>query len=260
MQRNRNIPAAHALLRDAASLYPRNLKIVRSLSWLELLRGNTAAAITVLEDALRATPDPDGLDLMVPLADLLVEQGETTRTAELLRRLELQRAPSTQVKYLKARVTMREQQWAQAVAMIESLQTEAGNLPGLQIQLNLLLAGCYQRLGDPGAAEKAYERATNADRNNVFAHVGLGTLCMDLGRFEDAARELDAAVHSRYATGTVVTQWVKLKARLLLGTSAPDGWWKLDLATHEPHATIRTRVVGTNDPAGGVDHDAGADR
>ena len=63
-QRERNIPAAHALLRDGVVLYPRNLQIVKSLSWLELIRGNTPAAIAVLEDGLKATPD--GFELLYP--------------------------------------------------------------------------------------------------------------------------------------------------------------------------------------------------
>ena len=46
-QRERNLPAAHALLRDALALYPRDLKLVKSLSWLELSRGNTPAAIAI---------------------------------------------------------------------------------------------------------------------------------------------------------------------------------------------------------------------
>ena len=229
MQRNRNVPAAHALLRDAVSLYPRNLKLVRSLSWLELIRGNAAAAITVLEDGLKASPD--GFDLMVPLADLLVQQGDTARTADILRRLQERKVPGTQVKYLKARFAMREQQWVPAVAMLESLRAEIVNLPGLEIQLNVLLADCFQKLGDPAAEEKAYQRVTNADPKNVLARVGLGTLYMNAGRFEDAARELDAAVQSPYATGAVVTQWVKLKARLLLRTNAPGEWQKLEVAT-----------------------------
>jgi tetratricopeptide (TPR) repeat protein len=221
MQRNRNIPAAHALLRDAVSMYPCNQRLVRALSWLELIRGNPAAAITVLEDALRATPK--GFDLMVPLADLLMEQGEMKRTADLLRRLDEQKAPSSQLKYLKARVAMREQKWAEAVTMIESLQGETTNLPGLQIQLNLLLATCYQKLGDTVAEEHAYLRAAGADSKNVSAHVGLANLYMNLGRFDDAAGELDRAVQSPYATGVVVTQWVKLKARLLVSKNDPAG-------------------------------------
>lgn len=234
MQRTRNVPAAHALLRDGVALYPKNLKLVRALSWLELIRGNAAAAIAVLEDALKASPN--GFDLMVPLADLLVQQGDTARTADLLQRLHERKAPPTQIKYLKARVAMRDQQWQEAVNQIVALRAEITNLPGLDTQLNILLAGCYQRLGDPGAEEKAYQRVTNADAGNVVARVGLGNLYMNLGRFDDAARELDAAVQSPYSTGVVVSQWLKLKTRLIQSANAPGEWTKLDVAisAHAP--------------------------
>lgn len=228
MQRNRNIPAAHAMLRDAVTLYPKNLKLVRGLSWLELVRGNTAASITVLEDGLKAVPD--GFDLMVPLADLLVHQGDTVRTAELLKRLEARKAPATQVKYLKARIAMREQQWQQAVTMIEGLRGEIVGLPGLDMQLNLLLAACFSKLGDAVAEEKAYQRVTNGDPKNVTARVGLGNLYLNLGKFDAAERELEKALQSPYATGAVVSQWVKLKAQLL-NPAAPTGWKELGNAT-----------------------------
>lgn len=231
MQRNRNVPAAHALLRDAATAHPRNLKVIRALSWLELIRGNPAAAITVLEDGLKATPD--GFDLMVPLADLLVQQGETARTADILRRLRERKAPAIQVKYLQARVAMREQRWPDAVAAIESLRSEAVSLPGLEIQLNVLLASCFQKLGDSAAEETAYQRVVNADAKHVIARVGLGNLYMNLGRFEDAAREFEAAVQSPYATGVVVAQWVKLKSRLLARANAPGEWLKLEHAVEQ---------------------------
>jgi tetratricopeptide (TPR) repeat protein len=226
MQRNKNIPAAHAILRDAASLHPRNLKLIRALSWLELIRGNSAAAITVLEDGLKFIPD--GFDLMVPLADLLVQQGDTVRTGEILQRLQARKAPPTQVKYLQARVAMREQRWPDAVRMLEALRAELVNTPGLEMQLNLLLASCFAKLGDAAAEENAYQRVTNADPKHVIARVGLGNLYMNLGRFEDAAREFDIAVQSPYATAVVVAQWVKLKIQLLQAANAPGEWQKLD--------------------------------
>ena len=75
LQKNRNIPAAHAIFREGASLYPQDLRFIRSLAWLELVRGNAAAAMSVLEDGLKHTPD--GFDLLVALADLLVQEGDT---------------------------------------------------------------------------------------------------------------------------------------------------------------------------------------
>jgi tetratricopeptide (TPR) repeat protein len=228
MQKARNIPAAHALLRDAASTYPKNLKIVRALSWLELLRGNSAAAVAVLEDGLKA--DPNGTDLLVPLADLLVQQGDTARTAEIVTRLRARKAPASQVKYLEARLAMRDQKWAQAAALFDALRNETRALPGLEAQANLLLAACYQKLGDPVNEERAYLRVITADARNVTARVGLGNLYLNLGRFDDAAREFEAATLSPYATGAVIAQWARLKARLVRRSEAPLDWQKLDLA------------------------------
>src|SRR5262245_59282178 len=170
-QRERNLTAAHALLRDALALYPRDLKLVKSLSWLELSRGNTPAAIAILEDGLKAVPE--GFDLLIPLADLLVQQGDTTRTAQILERLRNRRAHATQVKYLSARIAMRDTKWPDAIEMLESLRREVTNMPGLEAQINLLLAVCANKLADPVAEEKAFQRVLNADPRNVQARVGL---------------------------------------------------------------------------------------
>ncbi len=226
MQRQRNIPAAHAVLRDAVALYPRNIKLIRALSWLELIRGNTAAAITVLEDGVKALPN--GLDLMVPLADLLIQQGDTARTADILTRLQQRKAPNTQVQYLQARIAMREQKWAEAITILEKLRHEIRNMPGLEIQLNLLSAACHQKLGDPEAEEKAYERVLHVDPGHVVARVGLGNLYMNLGRFDDAVRQLEVAIKSPYATGVVVSQYVRLKSRLIVRAARPGDWLLLE--------------------------------
>jgi tetratricopeptide (TPR) repeat protein len=242
-QRERKIPAAHALLRDAVSLYPRDLRLVRSLSWLELSRGNTPAAIAVLEDGLKA--NPDGFELLVPLADLLVQQGDTARTAEILRRLESSRpapgAPRSpgltpqarrlQVKYIKARIAMRDAKWAEAVAILEALRGESTHLPNLETQLNLLLAVCAERTMDREGEERAFQRVTNADPKNVQARMGLGNLYLTLGRFDEAVRELEIAAQSPYATGAVIAQWVRAKLARLRVTGGPaDEWRRLEAA------------------------------
>ena len=229
LQKGRDVTAAHAILREAAALYPRDLRIIRSLSWLELVRGNAPAAIAVLEEGLKHTPA--GFDLLVPLADLLVQQGDTTRTAEILKRLETHRAPPAQVKYLQARIAMRQAKWAEAVGLLEMLRTETRNLPGLETQLNLLLATCFERTGDSDAQEKAFKRVTNADPANVAARVSLATFYLNHGKLDDAIREYDAATPSPYATGGVHAQAVRLKARRLwLRGGTPDEWRRLEAA------------------------------
>jgi tetratricopeptide (TPR) repeat protein len=230
-QRDRKVSSAHAVLRDAAALYPHDLRLIRSLSWLELIRGNAPAAIAVLEDGLRATPD--AFDLLVPLADLLVQQGDTTRTAAILQQLEARKAPPLQVKYLQARVTMRDRKWNEAVQLLESLRAEVTNLPGLELQLNQLLAVCFGQLGDAGSEEKAYQRVINADPKSVQGHLGMGHLLLSQARFDDAVRELELAAQSPYAAGAVVSEWIRTKIHRLRVTNAPaDEWRRLEQAIH----------------------------
>jgi tetratricopeptide (TPR) repeat protein len=228
-QRERKIAAAHTILRDAVALYPRDLRLVRSLSWLELVRGNAPAAIAVLEDALKAKPD--AFDLLIPLADLLAQQGDTTRTAEILRQLETRRAPPIQVRYLKARLAMRDGKWQEATSLLDAMRIEINNLPALETQLNLLLAVCAAQLGDSENEQKAYQRVITADPKNVQALVGLGNLQLTLGQFEDARRTLDQAAHSPYATGANIAQWARTETRRLRDRGAsPEEWQKLEMA------------------------------
>ena len=118
----------------------RDLRLVKSLSWLELSRGNTPAAIAVLEDGLKISPE--AFELLVPLADLLVQQGDMVRTAEILHQLESRKTQAVQAKYLTARIAMRDAKWPEAIEKLEALRREVTNMPGLEIQLNLLLAVC----------------------------------------------------------------------------------------------------------------------
>ena len=227
LQRQRKAPAAQAILRDLFDTYPSDLRIVRSLSWLELASGNTPAAIAVLEQGLRA--NPDGTDLLIPLADLLLQQGDTGRAQEIARRLEQKKAPAVQMKYLKIRFAMRDAKWSEATEQIEALRGEVTNLPALETQLNLLLAVCAEKQGDVTAEEKALQRVINSEPKNVQARTGLGNLYLRLGRFEEAVREFEAAAQSPFASGAVVAQWVRTKARLLrAGRSSPEEWRKLE--------------------------------
>jgi tetratricopeptide (TPR) repeat protein len=229
LQKGRDVAAAHALLKDAVALYPKDLRLVRSLAWLELVRGNVPAAIAVLEDGLKA--NPDGLDLLVPLADLMVQQGDTQRCSDILARLESRKAPPIQVKYLKARIAMREARWPDAITLLESLRADTVNLPALETQCNLLLAACFQNSADSDAEEKAYRRVVNADPGNVPGRLGLANLYVNQGRFEEAVRESESAARSPYASGTVIAQWVRLKARRFKTVgAAPAEWDRLEQA------------------------------
>ncbi|MFO0802971.1 MAG: tetratricopeptide repeat protein [Gemmataceae bacterium] len=222
-QKNRDVPGAHAILRDAAGLYPKDIRLIRSLAWLELIRGNVPAALAALEEGLKYSPD--GFDLLVPLTDLLVQQGDAVRSNEILERLKARKAPEAQVKYLQARVLMRDKKWTDAIAMLETLRTDTLKLPTLEAQLNLLLAMCFERIADPDSQEKALKRITSTDPNNVNGRVALATLYQNMGRFDDAIREFDAAAQSPFAAGSVHASLIRQKIAKFRLTGASVGEW-----------------------------------
>jgi tetratricopeptide (TPR) repeat protein len=237
LQQGRDVPGANVILRDAVALYPRDVRLIRGLAWMELVRGNVPAATAVLEEGVKNIPD--GFDLVVSLADVLIQQGDTTRTTEMLTRLEARipslRNPDTkriatlQAKYLKARLAIRQAKWTEAVALLEALRGEITNLPALDAQLNMLLAGCFQKLGDTDAEEKTYKRVVSAEPGNVAARVGLSAVLQNAGRFDEASRELETAANSGYAPGAVSAQFIRLRARLLqLSNGTPEQWRKLE--------------------------------
>jgi cellulose synthase operon protein C len=233
-QKLRKPNEARDCLAQGMKFYPNDSRMVRNLAWLELNRGNIGAAVAVLEEGM--AKQKDGTDLLVPLADLLVQLGETTRTEEIVNRLETRSDASAQLqmKYLKSRLAMRAQDWKQAVDLLSTLRTESVNLPGLEAQANLLLALCFQRQGETVKEQDTLKLILNKDPNHVSARVTLAQSYLNVGRLADAMKELETAVQSPYASVSTHTMLLRLKARSLqrLG-GRPEMWTQLERIARE---------------------------
>src|SRR5262249_2778685 len=155
LQGRGDIPRARQTLTAAVELYPRDLRMYRSLSWLEVCLGNLPGAVACLGQGGRELPH--ATDLLTPLADLRTQQNELDRVRDILAMLEKRRAPASQISYLRGRLLMQQGKWADAVAVLEPLRTEAVAMPGLAAQLSLLLSICHERRGDRDAQAEALQ-------------------------------------------------------------------------------------------------------
>ncbi len=234
-QKRRELALAHDCLAAGVKLYPNDVRLVRSLAWLELNRGNIGSAIATLEEGM--TRAKTGIDLLGPLADLLIQLGETARTEEIIARLDRrpERSAKLQTKYLKARVAMRQTQWATAVELLASLRSDAIGIPGLESQANLLLAMCYARQGDTEKEQETLKLVLNKDAKQFAARVALGQSYLNVGRFDDAGKEFSEAVQSPYASGSTHSTLVRLKAAQLraVGGGTKSDWQKLETVARE---------------------------
>jgi tetratricopeptide (TPR) repeat protein len=233
-QKQRKLGEARDCLADGMRLYPQDMRMVRSLAWLELNRGNIGSAVGVLEDGMTRVKDPS--DLLVPLADLFVQLGETARTEEIIRKLDgkTTRAARLQAKYLKARVSMRKAEWPAAVELLTSLRTEAIELPGLENQANLLLAVCHQRRGEVEQEQDTLRLVLTKDPNHPSARVALAVSYLNAGRTDEAVKEYQHAVRSPYAGPQTHAALIRLMARQLqLSGGRPQQWAQLERVAGE---------------------------
>src|SRR5262249_48063660 len=171
LQGRGEIRQAKEALRDAISLYPKYVQGYRSLSWLELLSGNQVDALATLERGGAVVADSP--ELLTPLADLWMEQGELDRVDGVIEKLEARNDSAPRVSYLRGRLLMKQGKWNDALAVLDGLRTEATALPGLAVQLNLLIAGCHERRGDPDAQVEALKRAPSTDPHHPPPPVAL---------------------------------------------------------------------------------------
>jgi len=106
LQGRGEIRRARDTLKEVVSLYPRYAHGYRALSWLELLSGNPTDAQTTLERGVAAIPDAP--ELLTPLADLWVEQGELDRVESAIQKLEARKDAAIRVSYLRGRLLMKQ--------------------------------------------------------------------------------------------------------------------------------------------------------
>src|SRR5262245_8567226 len=249
LQGRGEIRRAKEALRDAISLYPKYVQGYRSLSWLELLGGNQADALAMLERGVSVIPDSP--ELLTPLADLWIEQGDLERVEGVIQQLEARKDSASRVSYLRGRLLMKQGKWNDALAVLDALRTEATALPGLAVQLTLLIAGCHERRGDRDAQVEALKRSLTADPNHLGARVALANAHLSAGRFEDAIKEYQTATRSPFTGLGVQVTYGQLRLSWARVSVAPAEEWTA-IGTYlsklrEQHALAIEPVVLTSE-------------
>lgn len=225
LQRRGDTLLARETLQAAVSTYPKDVRAVRALSWLELISGNQPEALAVLEKAIQHLPEEP--ELLTPLADIYIAQNDLDKVHTIISKLEKRKA-TLQQRYLNARLFVRQSQWANALAILEPLRTESVQYPQLTQQLNQMIALCKERLGDRAGQIEALRRTLNNDAGNLSARVTLANVHLVMGNLDEAVKEYQLA--SQTIGANLPVQLTALRVRL---TQA-----KVNLAAENDYRTL----------------------
>jgi tetratricopeptide (TPR) repeat protein len=219
-QETNEIDSARAILDRALRLHPESWRTYQALARLEMFADRPEAALQALRTGMNKLPQQ--IDLQWNLAHLLTYQGRNQEAAEVVANLGKQGFPQSELEYLHARIHAGQEQWLQAVQLLEKgyphlLIRADQQRDWLAIDLirecNLLFARCYEQLGDPDAAAAAYGRVVARFPQSVAGHIGLARMEWALGRWEIALREYAVA---RQLPKPPAAAWIESAQLLIL--------------------------------------------
>lgn len=202
------------LLDRGAAAHPTDTRFVCALAWQLLFDGRADLAVQKLRAGKAA--NPNDIDILTLLGDILAQDGQIAPLETTLRELQDINAPADKVqpriRYIQARLLMRRGRYAEAAKTLDGLRAAALRLPSLHRQVNALLAQCADQLGDHAAELDAFKRLLDQDPNAGAMRLEYARALARAGRHADALREFTAVV----ARPEVSSRYVVQAARTLI--------------------------------------------
>jgi tetratricopeptide (TPR) repeat protein len=157
--------------------------------YLELAAAETAAGqpnqgIDWLQKGIKALPTNP--DLRWVLADQLVQVKRLEEAQEQLNHLRDMGYDKGRMSYVSGRLAYAQQKWTEAARHLESAIPLLGRLVDLATASRLLLASCYQRLGDTDRQYEVYRQLASGTGNQSEALGQVAASLEAMGRLDEA--------------------------------------------------------------------------
>ncbi len=182
---------ARGLLERGKGLHAKDARFPQALARLSLRAGKHREAVELLRQSLAVVPDR--AEDVWSLADVLIDVGELAEARGLVARLRDAGSSPALIDYLEARALIREGRWAPATETLERARPLLAREPELAKHADLLLARCFEQLGNPDLQTAAYRRALGIDPLWAPARLGLAAALASSNRLDEAAAEFEAA-------------------------------------------------------------------
>ena len=178
--------AARSYLEKGLKLHPQNADFPIALARLELEEQRPDRAEGVLRQAYQAKPS---VDLAFLLAEMLIPQdkiegGDGARV--FMDYLADRGYRETLVRYLEARIEVKEKRWDKAISKIESALASMKADPRISMQLYLMLADCYTGLGWEEKRIAALRNAGEGPNGSEAARLALARSLTESGKVDEA--------------------------------------------------------------------------
>jgi cellulose synthase operon protein C len=221
---------SRALLDRGCQAHPKDTRFVCALAWQLLYDGRADLAAEKLR-AGNAT-NPNDIDVLTLLADVLAQDGQTEPLEKALRDLRELKAPpekiAPRVQYVEARLLMVRGRFPDALQKLNNLRQIAQRMPSLHRQVNALLAQCCGELGDHAGEVDAIKRLLESDPNAGAMRLEYARALAGANLHSDALREFLVVI----PRSEISSRLIASTARVLIDRARtdPDAWTNLQRA------------------------------
>lgn len=187
---------------------PDNAALHEVLARLEVQAGHAKEAMDCLRRGIKAAPNEGRL--YWALADLLLADNQLDEVTRLGAELRKRGFPPALLDYLRARVLFAGKKWGEAARELVQAEPALARAPDtldMAKQADLLLAACYERLGDVERRCEVYQHLVNdLDPLSVEGYLGLGASFLAQGKLDEALAAYKEVVSKAPAARVVVAR------------------------------------------------------
>jgi tetratricopeptide (TPR) repeat protein len=214
-------------LRRGLEHHPEDVRMYQVAAELEFHAGRIKEARECLSRGLKRWPGRE--DLLWSQAALLIEAGKLAEARAAVDQLHRTQLPRPRVDYLEATLAVKQEQWREGRELLEGVRPQLLDFPELLNQIDLLLAQCYENLGDHDAALAACRRTLATDSLSLPTRLGVVRALTHLGRHDEALGEYQQIMQLPHppAAGWVVLAGLMID-RTLHKPAAERRWTEIE--------------------------------
>src|SRR5262249_19115132 len=190
-----NWAQAQEALEAGLKAHPKGVALYRALIVVEETQGHVDKALDVARQGLTVLPGEP--ELLLAEARLLLRKGQVVEAEKVANRLDKAKFSPFIRDLLKAQILVHKGSWGPAAQTLEGASTQLPPASGMIKSIDLMLAQCHERLGNPDLALVHYQEVLNRDRLSLPARVGAASALLSLGRWEDVVTTLRPVVGSK---------------------------------------------------------------
>ena len=207
---------------------PRNWQMSDAMAWIARRSGKPKDAEESLRRGIDAADNPEGRRrLRWVLADVLIDEGKWADAKKAIENLSEQNVRPELVKYLTARISVGEARWIDASNDLEAIYPLlVAETSRLTYQADLLLARCYEQLGDIDRRYAAYRRAISLDPQGIGGQLGLAQTLVAMDRIDEALAAYRRLIDQEPSAGTAAARLLIL--RNLRRHGEPSDWHEVE--------------------------------